>query len=575
MNLTTASRAFQLLSRMLDVRTATEPFLPAAAEKPAMPLEDVLQPFPRTSPESQGVSSRHIRGFLEELQAGRDLYAQDVMILRNGAVICEAAYGAQDLRASRYTFSACKSIVSLAVGLLSDDGVLSVHDEVAALFDEDGAVSLRRRLKGMTVEDLLTMRSGVPFTEAEALTETDWVRRFLGASLKGEPGAEFAYNSLNTYMLSAIVCRKTGKTLTEFLRERLFEPMGITNVHWEVCPKGIEKGGWGLYIRTEDLAKLGQLVMNGGLWNGQRLVSEEYIRAAVSAHAVPPEETGDFNYGYQIWVGRHEDSFLFNGMLGQNVLGFRNSGILVVAHAGADTDFQESRYFEIVSRYFGGAFPARLPEDEAARQSLAETVRSLSAYNRAPEPIPPQADVFLNRAFTVRDERAPSAGLLPMALQALHNNYTAGVESVAVSVKGGLPELIYREKNALYRFPVGLGRPAVSQLDFHGNVFQTAALGRFTHDEEERPVFYIRLEFLETPCVRIIKLVWDGGLLLLRQTETPGVPYVSRKLCAAARSPLYRPVLLVAAGGTEEDYLRFKTMQVLSPELIAEAAEKK
>ncbi len=570
MNLTTASRTFQLLSRLLDVRTATEPFLPAAAEKPAMPLEDVRQPFLRTSPESQGISSRHIQSFLEELQKGRELFAQDVMILRGGAVICEAAYGAQDLRAAQYTFSACKSVVSLAVGLLSDDGALSVHDEVAALFDEAGATSLRRRLKGMTVEDLLTMRSGVPFTEAEALTEADWIRRYLSASLKGEPGEAFAYNSLNTYMLSAIVCRKTGKTLTGFLQERLFEPMGITNVHWETCPKGIEKGGWGLYIRTEDLAKLGQLVMNGGLWNGRRLVSEAYIAAATTAHAIPQKETGDFNYGYQMWVGRHEDTFLFNGMLGQNVLGFRDSGILVVTHAGADTDFQESRYFEIVSRYFGGTFPASLPEDPAAQQALAETVRGLSAYSRPPEPVPPQAEVFLNRAFIVTDGKAPSAGLLPLALQALHNNYTAGVESVAVSVKGGLPELIYREKDALYRFPVGLGCPAVPQLDFHGNVFHVAALGRFTHDEEERPVFYIRLEFLETPCVRIIKMVWDGSRLLLRQTETPGVPYVSEKLCAAAQSPLYRPVLLVAAGGAEEDYLRFKTAQILSPELICQ-----
>lgn len=573
MNLTTASRTFQLLTRILDVRTATEPFLPAAVEKPAMGFGGVQQPFHRASPESRGVSSRHIKSFLEELGRGRELYTQSVLILRGGNVICEAAYGSQDLRAAKYTFSACKSVVSLAVGLLSDDGELSVHDAVADFFDESGSTALRRKLKGMTVEDLLTMRSGVLFTEAEALTEQDWVRRFFGASFKSEPGTEFAYNSLNTYILAAIVCRKTGKSLTEFLRERLFEPMGITGVHWEVCPKGIEKGGWGLYIRPEDLAKLGQLVLDGGVWNGQRLISEEYIHAAVSAHAVPPAEMGDFNYGYQIWVGRHENTFLFNGMLGQNVLGFRDSGILVVSHAGADTDFQESRYFEIVSRYFGGEFPERLPEDEAAQAELAEMVRALSAYNRAAEPLPPQADVFLNRSFRAQDGRAASVGLLPLALQALYNAYTAGLDSVAVSVKGGLPELIYREKDALYRLPVGLGRPVVTQLDFHGNVFQAAALGRFTHDEEERPVFYIRLDFLETPCVRIVKLIWDADRLLLRQTETPGVPYVGKKLCLAAQSPLYKPLLLVAAGGTEEDYLRFKTAQVLSPEIVCKESK--
>lgn len=134
MKLTTASRTFQLLSRILDVRTSTEPFLPTAAEKPSIPLGAVSQPFPRATPESQGVSSRHIQNFLEELNRDRELYAQSVMILRNGNVICEAAYGAQNLQAAKYTFSACKSVVSLAVGLLADDGALSVEDEVSSFF---------------------------------------------------------------------------------------------------------------------------------------------------------------------------------------------------------------------------------------------------------------------------------------------------------------------------------------------------------------------------------------------------------------------------------------------------------
>lgn len=569
MNLTTASRTLQLLARIFDTQSATEAFLPAAAEKPALPLTEPLQPFPRVTPESQGVSSRHLRRFLEELNQGRELYMQDVMVLRNGQVLCEAAFGAQDLRSAKYTFSACKSVVSLAVGLLVDDGLLSVEEPVADIFDDSGA--LRRRLKDMSVEDLLTMRSGVQFTEAEALTETDWVRRFLSSAPKGEPGEEFAYNSLNTYMLSAIVRRRAGKGLLELLQERLFGPMGITDVCWERCPMGLEKGGWGLYIRPEDLAKLGQLVLDGGLWRGERLISREYLKRALTAHAVPPETAGDFNYGYQIWVGRRENTFLFNGMLGQNVLGFLDSGILVVTNAGANTDFQESRYFEIVSRYFGGAFPARLEEDGEARRELEETVRALSAYSREAEAVDDRAEPFLGRSFAAADPRAVSTGLLPLTLQALYNNYTKGVTSVAVCAKGDSPELIYRERDAVYRIPVGLGRPLICQLDFRGNVYWVAALGRFTHDEEERPVFYIRLEFMETPCVRILKLIADGDGLLLRQSETPGEPYVFGKLRLAAQSPLYRPLLLVAAGGTEEDYLRYKTRQLISPEIVFRA----
>lgn len=567
MNLSTASRTFQLLSRILDVRSTTEAFLPTAREKPPLPLRPAWQPFPRATPESQGVSSLHIKNFLEELNRGGDLHMQNALILRNGRVLCEAAFGAQDLRAPKYTFSACKSVTSLAVGLLMDDGALSPEDKVADLFDDLMTPTLRRRLRDMTLEDLLTMRAGVLFSEAEALTESDWLRRFFNSTLKNEPGTEFFYNSLNTYMLSAIVFRKAGKSLSGFLEERLFGPMGITDCHWEQCPMGIEKGGWGLYIRPEDMAKLGQLVMDGGMWNGQRLISREYIDRAVSPHAFPPEAIGDFNYGYQIWVGRKENTFLFNGMLGQNVLGFRDSGVLIVTNAGADTDFQESRYFEIVSRYFGGAFPPSLPEDESGHAALLETVRGLSHYNRVPGRLDERAAPFLNHAYAARDEKAASVGLLPLAIQALHNNYTSGVVSVAVSVRGDLPELIYRERDAVYRFPVGLGTPVVSQLDFRGNVFQVAVTGRFTSDEEDRPVFFVRLDFLETPCVRTLKLVLTEEGPVLKQTETPGIPYVYRKLLGAAEQPLYKPLLLVAAGGTDGDYLYFKTLQVLSPEL--------
>ena len=178
------------------------------------------------------------------------------------------------------------------------------------------------------------MRAGVLFSEPEALSETDWSKAFLNSSLKGDPGTEFHYNSLNTYMLSAIVRRKAGKGLLEFIQERLFDPMGITDVLWETCPMGIEKGGWGLYIRPEDMAKLGQLVLDGGLWQGRRLISQAFLQAALTAHASPPPELGDYDYGYQIWVGRKANTFLFNGMLGQNVLGFRDSGILLVTNAG-------------------------------------------------------------------------------------------------------------------------------------------------------------------------------------------------------------------------------------------------
>lgn len=566
MNISTANRTLQLLSRIFDTGSATEPFLPPSGEKRSLPLRPPQQPFDRVSPESEGISSDHIRRFLEELGRGDDLFMQDVLILRHGKMLCSAAYGAQTLDAAKYTFSACKSVTSLAVGLLLDDGLLRLDDEVAELFSDLISPAAQRRLKGLCVEDLLTMRSGIQFSELQSAAESDWLHSILNAPLSFEPGTQFQYNSLNTYLLSAIIRRKSGMSMSDLLQKRLFEPMGITDTLWERCPCGIEKGGWGLYIRPEDLAKLGQLVLNGGLWNGRQLISRAYISMAVSASVSPRDETITYDYGYQIWVGRRENTFLFNGMLGQNVLGFRDSGILIVTNAGADTDYQESRYFEIVSRYFGGVFPDSLPEDKEAERRLRSFAESLSFYGRKQEMLNEYAAPFLHRSFTA-GESAPSVGLLPVVLQVIHNNYTAGITSLAISTKHDLPELIYRERDAIYRLPIGLGVPVITELDFRGDRFHIAAHGRFTHDEEDRPVFIIRMEFLETPSVRILKLVYTGNGLLLRQTETPGIPYVLEKLRAAAQQPLYRPLLLMALGGSEEDYLRYKCLRLMASEV--------
>ena len=567
MNISTASRTVQLLKRICDTKNATQSFLPPAGEKAALPLRAAQQPFPRATPESNGISSEHIRRFLEELSRGEDLFVQNILILRGGRLLSAASFGAQTPDASKHTFSACKSVTSLAVGLLIDDGLLHLHDTIEDLFPDMLSAVTARRLREVTVEDLLTMRSGIQFAEPQSATESQWLRGILADTPTDEPGTVFHYNSLSSYLLSAIVARVSGESLSAFLQRRLFDPMGITDTFWEHSSEGIEKGGWGLYIRPEDMAKLGQLVMNGGAWQGQQLISQSYLTAATTAHVSTPPQLGDFDYGYHIWVGRAENTFLFNGMLGQNVLGYRDSGILIVTNAGADTDYQEGRFFEIVSRYFGGVFPDTLPEDSAAFSRLRECVRTLSYYSRPVEAPDARAAPFLHRNFAADDPCAPSTGLLPVLLQIVHNNYTAGLHSVAVSQRGIYPELIYREADAVHRLPIGLGRPLISELNFHGDRFRVAAHGKFTHDEEDRPVFYIRLDFLETPSVRIVKLVLTSEGAVLRQSETPGMPYFYEKLRIAAQQPLLRPVLLLAVGGSEDDFLRYKSQRLLSPEI--------
>ena len=177
------------------------------------------------------------------------------------------------------------------------------------------------------------MASGVSFNETGAVAGSDWVKGFLEAGIHDSPGTKFEYNSMNSYMLSAVVTEITGETMMDYLRPRLWEPLGITKVFWETCPKGITKGGWGLFLTPEDAAKLGWLYRCKGVWNGQQIIAQEWIEESVKKQIDTDEDGSSCGYGYQIWPKKREGSFNFNGMLGQNVLVYPDLDLVKIGRA--------------------------------------------------------------------------------------------------------------------------------------------------------------------------------------------------------------------------------------------------
>ena len=174
--------------------------------------------------------------------------------------------------------------------------------------------------------------------------------------------------------------------MVDYLRPRLFEPLGIRKVFWESCPAGITKGGWGLFLCPEDAAKLGVMYVNGGKFEGKQIVPAEWVAASTSVHATPPEKMGKYGYGYQVWMEERPGSFAFNGMLGQNVLGYPDTGVVIVTNAGSNELFQTCEMLDIVRKYFGAEFGAELKSGEAespmAYQKLVQTCRDLEARKR-------------------------------------------------------------------------------------------------------------------------------------------------------------------------------------------------
>ena len=273
--------------------------------------------LPRSTPEEQGVSSAGILSFIEA--ADKDIDSlNSFMLVRHGKVVAEGWWSPYHHQAPHSLYSLSKSFTSTAVGLAISEGKLSVDDPVIKFFPEETPGEPSNNLKSMRVSDLLRMATGQQ-TEPPRTPDVAWVKTFLAHPVPFKPGTHFLYNTSATYMQSAIVQKVTGTTVLDYLRPRLFEPLGIENPTWELSPQGISTGGYGLSIRTEDIAKFGQLYLQKGVWQGKQLVPSEWVEAATArqvSNGSNPASDWDQGYGYQFWRCRH-GAYRGDGAFGQ------------------------------------------------------------------------------------------------------------------------------------------------------------------------------------------------------------------------------------------------------------------
>ena len=283
----------------------------------AIPSALAANPLPRSSPEAQGVSSSGIRVFVDA--ADRQVNTMhSFMLVRHGHVVAEGWWKQESAEKPHVMYSLSKSFTSTAVGLAVAEGKLSVDDPVLKFFPEDAPAEPSKNLQSMRVRDLLTMSTGHQ-SEPKFSPEVPWVKSFLSHPVEHKPGTHFLYNSSGSYTLSAIVQKVTGMTALDFLRPRLFEPLGIENPEWSMSPQGVNCGGWGLFLRTEDVAKFGQLFLQKGQWNGKQLVPASWVEMATSkqvSNGSDPARDWDQGYGFQFWRCRH-GAYRGDGAFGQ------------------------------------------------------------------------------------------------------------------------------------------------------------------------------------------------------------------------------------------------------------------
>ena len=293
--------------------------------------------FPCGSPESVGVRSEGIVRFLGEMEEKR-LHLHAMMILRHGKCIAKASFAPWSTDNLHMLFSLSKSFTSTAVGFAVQDGLISVTDRLMDFFPEYLPAEPCANMQKMTLKHLLTMNTG--HREEPMRFGSCWEETFLKTYVEFEPGTHFVYNTFATYMLSAVVQKVTGKKLLAYLHEKLMDPLGMSgDITFEESPTGVATGGYGLNVRVEDIAKLGQFYLDGGRWEGKQLLNEDWIRDAVtpwsdnSAHDGNPSDWGS-GYGYQFWMCKPDRVFRGDGAFGQYCVVMPEQDMVIAINSG-------------------------------------------------------------------------------------------------------------------------------------------------------------------------------------------------------------------------------------------------
>lgn len=451
-----------------------------------------LSSLPRSAPGRQGVSADAVRAFVQEIEAA-NLELHSFMLLRHGYVVAEGWWSPYAPQYPHMLYSLSKSFTSTAAGMLAAEGKLSLEATVASFFPDDLPATVNDNLAGMRVRHLLTMTSGHSQDTLGTIfsrEDGNWGRGFLSQPVEHVPGLHFVYNSGATYMVSAIVQKITGQRLLDYLQPRLFAPLGIVGATWETCPRGINTGGWGLMVKTEDIARFGQLYLQKGVWNGKRLLPEEWVLAATSAQ-VPngdPASGSDWNqgYGYQFWRCRH-GAYRGDGAFGQYCVVMPQQDAVLAITSGVG-DMQA--VLNMVWKHLLPAMkPEPLPEQSAKAGSLRRFLNGLTIRSPKGDPSSPMAPAVSGKTyrFAANDQK---------------------IESVTLECGADRSVLRIRDQRQEHRIACGhagewlRGRTSLDNPEPRS----VAASGAWTSAD----TFTARLCFYETPYIPTVTLQFAG-----------------------------------------------------------------
>jgi CubicO group peptidase (beta-lactamase class C family) len=460
--------------------------------------------LPRSSPEQQGISSADLLAFIETADKEIDTM-NSFMLVRHGQVVAEGWWAPYDRDTPHVLYSLSKSFTSTAVGLAIAEGKLSLDDQVIKFFPDEAPADPSENLRAMRVRDLLRMNTGnqieapirVNFPSLQ--TET-WVKTFLSHPVPFKPGTHFLYNSPATYMLSAIVQKVTGMTVLDYLRPRLFEPLGFKDPFWVSSPQGITAGAYGLSIRTEEIARFGELYLHKGMWNGKQLIPSAWVEQATSmqtSNGSAPTSDWDQGYGYQFWRSRH-NSFRGDGAFGQYCMVIPELDAVVAITSGVRNMQQVMNL--VWDKLLPAMKPGRLPENPAARRQLEARLAALKVKSPSGAATSPISASVSGKWFEFADN-------------------DRDIKAISFDFNSTSPALIVRTAAGETRMAIGRDTWANSRGLFANGLDRAlsvpanplvAATGAWSAEN----TFTVKIVLSETPYYSTLNFKFDGDRLL-------------------------------------------------------------
>lgn len=330
------------------------------------------------------------------------------MLMQHGKVLAEGWWSPYGRTHPHMLFSLSKSFTSTAVGLAASEGCFSIDDPVVSFFPDETPAEVSDLLAAMRVRHLLSMSTGHDTDTFPPMLERadgQWIKAFFEVPVVHQPGTHFLYNTGATYLLSAIVQKTTGQKLIDYLQPRLFAPLGIEHPTWADSPEGISLGGIGLSIRTQDIARFGQLYLQKGRWEGRQLIPEAWIDEATAAQVSngdDPQSDWAQGYGYQFWRCRH-DAYRADGAFGQYCIVMPKQDAVLAITSGIGPEGMQPPLDLIWDKLLPALNGNAADDDPAAQQRLTEKLADLRLRPVQGEADSPLAASISNRVYRVED----------------------------------------------------------------------------------------------------------------------------------------------------------------------------